>query len=75
MKPDRQEMRTEAATFMERVCRAMRSIRRDETAVTAIEYALLAALIVIVALVSIAALGGAVSNMWAYVSTQVAAAL
>lgn len=47
----------------------------DERGVTAIEYALVAALIVIVASGSIATLGGGVGGMWTQVSTLVSAAI
>ena len=53
----------------------MRELIRDEAGVTAIEYALLASLIAIVASVGIALLGGGVSAMWAQISTTVTQAL
>lgn len=54
---------------------AAKSAMRDETGVTAIEYALLAALIVMVALEAIALLGGGVDGLWTLISTKVAAAV
>ena len=48
---------------------------RDESGVTAIEYGLLAALIVVVASGSIALLGGGTNGMWTKVRNAIAAAL
>jgi pilus assembly protein Flp/PilA len=59
----------------EAVCQAILVIARDEDGVTAIEYGLLASLIVVVALGSIAALGAGVDGMWTDISAQVSAAL
>jgi len=53
----------------------LKALLADETGVTAIEYALLAALIVIVASGSIALLGGGVNGMWTVISTKISAAL
>lgn len=57
------------------VYRAILEIAQDEDGVTAIEYGLLAALIVVVAAGSIAALGGGVAGVWNDISVQVSAAL
>jgi len=48
---------------------------QDETAVTAIEYALLASLIAIVAVASFAMLGGSLRNLWMLVANAVVGAL
>jgi len=48
---------------------------RDESGVTAIEYGLLAALIVVVASASIALMGGGTNGMWTKISNAIAAAL
>lgn len=69
-----QELKIAVAQFDD-VCRAIRTLTRDEDGVTAIEYALLAALIVLIAAGSIAALGGGVGGMWTEISAQVSAAL
>jgi len=58
-----------------RVRAALESIARDEEGVTAIEYGLLAALIVVVASGSIALLGGGVGGMWTNLSAAIVAAL
>lgn len=57
------------------VWRAMKPMLQDEAGVTAIEYALLASLIVVVASGSIALLGGGVDGMWTQIATKVGAAL
>jgi pilus assembly protein Flp/PilA len=71
MKPKPQE----ASSDFKGMCRVMQAIARDEDGVTAIEYGLLAALIVVVAVGSITALGGGVDGMWTDISAQVSAAL
>lgn len=71
MKPKPQE----ALSNFKGACRVMQAIARDEDGVTAIEYGLLAALIVVVAVGSIAALGGGVGGMWTQISALVVAAL
>jgi pilus assembly protein Flp/PilA len=48
---------------------------RDESGVTAIEYGLLAALIVVVASASIALMGGGANGMWTKIRNAIAAAL
>lgn len=48
---------------------------REECGVTAIEYALLAVLIVVIASGSIVTLGGGVGGMWTKISTLVSAAV
>ena len=48
---------------------------RDESGVTAIEYGLLAALIVVVASASIALMGGGTNGMWTKIRNAIAAAL
>lgn len=65
----------ELTTCIECLSRSIGSFLRDEHAVTAIEYALLAALIVIAASGSIVGLGGGVDGMWAQVSAMVSATI
>lgn len=65
----------EVVKVFSRACRAMRSFMRDEAGVTAIEYALLAALIAIVTAGSIAFVGSGVKSMWTLVSDTVVAAV
>lgn len=54
---------------------AIWSFMREECGVTAIEYALLAVLIVVIASGSIVTLGGGVGGMWTKISTLVSAAV
>lgn len=49
----------------------MQSIARDESGATAIEYALLAALIAVVASSGIGLLGGGVDGMWTRIANLV----
>lgn len=65
----------EVATVFRRACRAMQSAMRDEAGVTAIEYALLAALIAIVVVGSITAVGTSLNGLWTTVSDAVTAAV
>ncbi|HEU0204610.1 MAG TPA: Flp family type IVb pilin [Burkholderiaceae bacterium] len=51
------------------------SLLSDEDGVTAIEYGLLAALIVVVASGSIALMGGGANGMWTKISAAIAAAI
>lgn len=64
-----------AARAIRRACRVLKLAARDEAGVTAIEYSLLAALIVIVASAAIAAVGGGVLGMWTQVSDAVVKAM
>lgn len=59
----------------EDVCRAAQAVAEDEAGVSAIEYALLASLIVVVAAGSIAALGGGTDGLWTRISDLVTAAI
>lgn len=65
----------EAVTVFRRACRAMKSAMRDEAGVTAIEYALLAALIAIVVSGSIVLVGSSLNGLWTTVSDAVVAAV
>lgn len=64
----RTDQRNQATSAFWRACRVMRELTRDETGVTAIEYALLASLIAIVASAGIGLLGVGVSGMWTHIS-------
>ena len=75
MRRQGREMRSEAESGFGRACRALRSFVQDEAGVTAIEYALLGALIVIVVVTGIAASGSAVLGMWTRVSDAVTRAV
>lgn len=63
-----------AVTLFQHGCRAMQSAMREEEGVTAIEYALLAALIAIVILTSVTAVGSSLLGLFTAVSNAVAAA-
>jgi pilus assembly protein Flp/PilA len=54
---------------------ALARLLREEQGVTAIEYALLAALIVLAASGAIALLGGGANGMWTKISNAIAAAI
>lgn len=75
MKQTRQALKTIAAGGLCCVRQAFLTMLREERGVTAIEYALLASLIVVGASASIALLGGGVEGMWGRVASAVAAAM
>lgn len=75
MSLERQDIWYGAVTSFLLVWRATKSMLKDEDGVTAIEYALLASLIVIVAVGSISALGGGVDGMWTKISKAVSDAI
>ena len=75
MNPKRPNKSNQAEAIFWRACRVMRGLIKEEAGVTAIEYALLASLIAIVASVGIVLLGGGVSGMWTFVSTNIDAVL
>ena len=52
----------------------LRSLRSDKRGATAIEYGLIAALIVIAMMGGLAAMGGGVGGMWTKIGSAVAAA-
>ena len=60
---------------MDAIRRNVRALRHDEGGATAIEYGLIAALIVVVAIGGISALGGGAGGMWTKIDTKVAAAM
>ena len=70
-----QEMRSEERSYFGSACHGLKAIVREEAGVTAIEYSLLAALIVIVVLTGIVALGGGVFGLWTNVSDAVTDAI
>lgn len=55
--------------------RTFRRLRSDKRGATAIEYGLIAALIVVAMLGGLSALGGGADGMWGKISTRVGAAL
>jgi pilus assembly protein Flp/PilA len=57
------------------VRRTLATFLRDEDGVTAIEYGLLAVLIVVVASGAIALMGGGTNGMWTKISAAIAAAI
>lgn len=67
--------RNKAVTVFWLAGQAMKSFLQEETGVTAIEYALLAALIAIVAVGSITSVGSSLLGLWTAVSDAVAAAV
>lgn len=69
------QKRQAAVKYFEGVRQVFLAITKDESAVAAIEYALLASLIAVVAVGSIAALGGEVEGMWLGISDAVLDAL
>ena len=71
----RQALWIVAASGWRRVGRAFESLVLEESGVTSIEYALLASLIAIAAMVGIALLGGEVGAMWTRVASAVADAM
>ena len=75
MKQIRQALETVAASGLCRLHRALLALLREERGVTAIEYALLASLIVVGASASIALLGGGVDGMWGRVASAVVGAM
>lgn len=60
---------------LQQAWRAVCLAARDEGAVTAIEYALLASLIAVLAMTGIAALGSEVERMWQGIAQKVVEAL
>jgi len=68
-------MWAKATTAFRSLRHQAKSMAQDETAVTAIEYALLASLIAIVAVASFAMLGGSLRNLWMLVANAVVGAL
>ena len=59
---------------MAAIRKRLRTLRSDERGATAIEYALIAALIMLAIVGSVAALGGGAGGMWTQLSADVAAA-
>ncbi|MEO7865672.1 MAG: Flp family type IVb pilin [Sphingomicrobium sp.] len=52
----------------------LRTLKRDERGATAIEYGLIAALIVVAIVGALAGLGGGVGGLWTKVSTNIQSA-
>lgn len=75
MKLKRQAWSMAVASGFWHACRESAALGREESGVTSIEYALLASLIAIAAVTSIALLGGEVSGMWTRVASAVAGAM
>lgn len=74
MNPTPQDERNQAVTVLWLAGQAMKSLLQEETGVTAIEYALLAALIAMVIVVSVTAAGSSLLGLWTTVSDAVTAA-
>ena len=75
MNQTRQTRWNKAESGFRRVVDVIRRIVQDESGVTAIEYALLASLIVIAASGAISVLGGGVDGLWTHIQGKVAEAL
>jgi len=75
MKLKRQAWTTAVASGFWQTYRASAALGRKESGVTSIEYTLLASLIAIAAVASIALLGGEVSGVWTRVASAVAGAM
>lgn len=60
---------------MDAIRQCLRTLARCDKGATAIEYGLIAALIVIAAMGGIAALGGGAGGLWTKIDTKVAAAM
>lgn len=75
MNPKRPNKRNQAESVFWRASCVMRQLIKDEAGVTAIEYALLASLIAMIASVGIALLGGGLSGMWTDISQRLIAVL
>ena len=75
MKQKRQALRTIVVSIFGRLRQAFKALLEQEVGVTSIEYALIASLIVVGTVASIALLGGGVGGMWANVASAVTAAM
>jgi len=64
-----------AHTVRQRLLAALTRFTRDEAGVTAIEYGLLAALIVVVASGAIALMGGGANGMWTKITKAIVDAI
>ena len=60
---------------MDAILMMLRRLRRDQHGATAIEYGLIASLIVVAAIGGISALGGGVNGKWGQTASQVANAM
>lgn len=75
MKQKRQALPIIVVNSFCRLRHAFKALLRQEVGVTSIEYALIASLIVVGTVASIALLGGGVGGMWANVASAVTAAM
>ena len=75
MSQKRQALRTIVVSSFGRLRQAFKALLEQEVGVTSIEYALIASLIVVGTVASIALLGGGVGGMWANVASAVTAAM
>lgn len=75
MHPKPQDEKNKAVTVFWLFGRAMKSLQQEEAGVTAIEYALLAALIAIVVVGSVTSTGNSLLGLWTAVSGAIAAAV
>lgn len=60
---------------MDAIRQYVRALVKSESGATAIEYGLIAALIIVAAIGSISALGGGAGGMWTKIDAKVAAAM
>lgn len=64
-----------AATTRARIAEKFRSLRKDEDGVTAMEYGLIAALVAVVIIGAVTAVGNSLSGVFQAINTALAAAL
>lgn len=75
MKQKKQALRIIVVSGFCRLRQAFKALLEQEVGVTSIEYALIASLIVVGTVASIALLGGGVGGMWANVASAVTGAM
>ena len=75
MKQKREALQIIVVSSYRRLRHAFKALLEQEVGVTSIEYALIASLIVVGTVASIALLGGGVGGMWANVASAVTAAM
>ena len=75
MKQKKQALRIIVVSGFCRLRQTFKTLLQQEVGVTSIEYALIASLIVVGTVASIALLGGGVGGMWANVASSVTAAM
>ena len=75
MKQKKQALQIVVVSCFRCLHHASKALLQEEVGVTSIEYALIASLIVVGTVASIALLGGGVGGMWANVASAVSAAM